>query len=379
MTGRPVDAQRRRERQDSFLAAFARTGILKMAAEEVGIYASQHHYWVETDPEYAERFDRVKAEAEAAGLADANRLPRARNGNYGGERGAAKLRNQEKFLEVLARTGILADAAAEAGVVIATYHYWRRSDPEFARRAEDAVNATERQRAETMSARRSRGSTAAWDNPERREEWAQRQREEFWTPERRAEQAQRMTEAAATPEGRQVRVDAGKLQWTPEKRQLRSEEMLGKWADPEYRESMAEPMAAMNQAAVQTFRARWARMTPEERDAHVKRMRTGFKGGHWLTKIEAAVLVALNDRDIPYFTHKYVSGYVADVLVPSLSLIIECDGEYYHSRRNGHDEARDAAMAELGYETLRLPEAVIKAKDWVRLDETIARLSRTSA
>ena len=378
MKGRPVDAQRRRERQEAFLAAFARTGILKQAAEEARVLASQHHHWIKTMPEYAEQFGRVKAEAEAAGLADANRRPRARNGNYGGERGAAKVRNQEKFLEVLGRTGILADSAAEAGVVIGTYHYWRRSDPEFARRVDAALAATEQQRAETMYARRSEGGKASWTS-ERRAEWAERQREEFWTPERRAEQAQRMADSAATPEGRQMRVDAGKNQWTPEKRQLRSEEMLGKWADPEYRESMAEPMGAMNRAAVQTFRERWARMTPGERDAHIKRMRTGFKGGHWLTKIEAAVLIALNDRDIPYFTHKYVDGYVADVLVPSLNLIIECDGEYYHSRRNGHDEARDAAMAQLGYETLRLPEAEIKAKDWTRLDETIARLTLSSA
>lgn len=375
MRGRPVDTERRRERQDAFLAAFAQTGILKQAAEGSGIITQQHYNWVKTDPEYAARFEELKQGADD--LAAANRKPHSRGYKQGGERGANKTRKQEKFLESLARTGILADAATEAGVVIGSYHYWRRSDPEFAARAEAAIAATEQQREQTMAERHSHGSKAAWEDQERRDDWARRQREEFWTPERRAQQAQRMVESAATPEGHAMRIESGKRQWTDEKRQRRSREMLEMWTDPEYRESMAEKMVTSgNREASSRFsRERWAAMSPEERAARLKKMHSAFKGGHKLTKIEAAVLVALNEREVPYFVHKHVGGYVADILIPSLHLVVECDGAYHHNKRKGTDEIRDAALLALGYETLRLSEAEIKAKDWARLDEAITRLS----
>lgn len=375
MTGRPVNSERRRERQDAFLAAFEQTGILKQAAELSGVVASQHSTWLNNDQDYAARF--TEAKANVAGIAATNRRPHSRGYKQGGQRGANKARNQEKFLEVLARIGILADAAAEAGIVIGTYHYWRRSDPEFAALVEAAIAATEQQRTQAMSERRSQGSKAAWEDQGRRDEWARRQREEFWTPERRTQQAQRMAEYAATPEGRAMRVESGQRQWTVEKRQDRAEEMREMWTDPQYRESMAEKMEHSGNRTLSgaAARERWAAMSVEDRKAHMRKARSVFKGGHRLTKIEAAVLVALNDREIPYFVHKYIDGYVADVLVPSLRLVVECDGAYHHGRRKGTDEVRDAALLALGYETLRLSEAEITAKDWARLDEAIARLT----
>lgn len=375
MTGRPVDVERRQGRQNAFLAAFTQTGILKRAAETSGIPASQHHTWMKTDPDYAARF--AQASESASALADANRQPHPRGYRQGGARGEKRRENQEKFLEALRRTGIAADAAAEVGIAKGTYNAWMRVEPEFAARANEIFTATEAQRMRTMSERRSQGSKAAWADQERRDEWAQRQREEFWTTERRAQQAQRMAESAATPEGHAMRVESGQRQWTNEKRHLRGEEMREQWADPQYRQSMAEKMARSGNRALSgaAARERWAAMSPEERKAHMKKARSVFKGGHRLTKIEAAVLVALNDREIPYFVHKYIDGYVADVLIPSLRLVVECDGAYHHGRRNGTDEARDAALLELGYETLRLPEAEITAKDWTRLDAALARLS----
>lgn len=375
MTGRPVNAERRQERQDAFLAAFAQTGILKQAAETSGIVTSQHHTWMRTDPDYAARF--AQTAESAAGLAATNRVPHARGYRQGGTRGAKRRENQEKFLEALRHTGLAADAAAHVGIAKGTYNVWMRTDADFAARANEIFAATEHVRAQTMAERRSRGSKAAWDDLDRRDDWARRQRDEFWTPERRAQQAQRMAEAAATPEGRAMRVESGQRQWTEEKRQLRGEEMREMWADPQYRESMAGKMERSGNRALSgaAARERWAAMSPEERKAHMKRARSAFKGGHRLTKIEAAVLVALNDREIPYFVHKYIDGYVADVLIPSLRLVVECDGAYHHGRRNGTDEARDAALLELGYTTLRLPEAEIAAKDWTRLDEALERLS----
>lgn len=377
MTGRPVDAQRRRERQDSFLAAFARTGILTMAGKEAGIPAPQHHAWVKNDPGYAERFALAKAEAEAAGLADANRRPRARNGKYGGERGAAKKQNQEKFLEALRRCGIAIDAANETGIVKATYNYWMRTDPAFAERAREAFAASAEARAQTVFERRSRAGNAAWADPGRRSEWARRQRQEFWTPERRADWSQRVSEIASTPETRAARSAGAKRAWEdPEKRSQFSETMRQRWENPEYRAkqvaTMADPESRRRRS--DAAKARWALVPPEERKLRLRKMRRQLKGGYRLTKIEAAVMTALNERGLPYFVHYPVDGYVADLLVPSLNLVIECDGAYYHERRNGTDEIRDAALLALGYETLRLSESEINGRKWERLDAEVSRL-----
>lgn len=382
MTGRPVDAQRRQERQDAFLAAFARTGIITTAGEEAGVPGPQHHYWVKTDPEYGERFARAKAEAEAAGLADANRRPRARNGNYGGERGAVKKRNQEKLLEALRRCGIAIDAANEAGIAKATYNNWIRTDAGFAERAREALAAAEEARAKTVFERRSRAMSAAWDDPERRAEWGRRQRDELWTPERRAAESERQRQLAEDPAVREARSRAARTAWDkPGSHERKSQQMRDQWQDPDFRALMAEKMAApeAREARSRAARQYWAALLPEQRKKRLKGMRAVMKGGYRLTMLEAAVMVALNERELPYFVHMPVDGFIADILVPSLKLVIECDGAYYHGQRNGTDETRDADLAALGYETVRLSEAEIKAKDWARLDETIARLSRTSA
>ena len=66
---------------------------------------------------------------------------------------------------------------------------------------------------------------------------------------------------------------------------------------------------------------------------------------------------------------------MADILVPSLHLVIECDGAWFHAQRLASDGDRDAELRELGFGTLRLSEAEIKSEDWTRLDAEIARLS----
>ncbi len=71
-TGRPVDESHRRQSQDLFLEAFAQIGLVIDAAKAVGVAFKQHYRWLE-DPEYAQRFLVVSAEAEAAGVAKMNR------------------------------------------------------------------------------------------------------------------------------------------------------------------------------------------------------------------------------------------------------------------------------------------------------------------
>lgn len=107
----------------------------------------------------------------------------------------------------------------------------------------------------------------------------------------------------------------------------------------------------------------------------MRQLRRAFNGGYRLTKIEATVMVALNDRELPYLVHKPIDDYVADILIPTLRLVIECDGAYHHNHRPDSDQARDAAMNQLGYHVLRLTEDEITNKVWDRLDDAIHRLS----
>lgn len=373
MTGRPIDRERRQERQDRFLAAFAETGIIKQAAGQSGVVAAQHHKWLATDPGYSARFRRLKDDTVPG-----PRTPHSRGYRQGGQRGETRRRMQDEFLAALGRLGVVADAAAEARIAKATYHLWMRTDPEFAGRAQEVIAASRDRRLSTLFERRSRAGREAWSDTERRSEWARRQREEFWTPERRSQWGQRVSESARTPEARAARSAAAKRQWkNPEAHTRHSEAMRQRWADPAYQAHMVEYAARpeVREARSRAARERWAAMSPEQRKTRLKTMRATFKGGYRLTKLEAAVMVALNERDLPYLVHKPIDGYVADILVPSLNLVIECDGTYHHDRRDGTDEVRDSDLLALGYHTLRLSEPEITGKAWDRLDEAVARLS----
>ena len=64
----------RRVKQDIFLAAYAKIGILKFAAEAADIHRSTHNYWLENDPEYATRH--VDAAEDAADVVEMKLLQR---------------------------------------------------------------------------------------------------------------------------------------------------------------------------------------------------------------------------------------------------------------------------------------------------------------
>jgi hypothetical protein len=91
-------------------------------------------------------------------------------------------------------------------------------------------------------------------------------------------------------------------------------------------------------------------------------MRRPLKGGQLLTGIEAEVLIALNQLEIPYFVHKNAGPFCVDIMVPSFNLIIECDGFWYHSKpeEKHRDAERDKQLTISGYNVLRLSEAEIK-------------------
>jgi very-short-patch-repair endonuclease len=83
------------------------------------------------------------------------------------------------------------------------------------------------------------------------------------------------------------------------------------------------------------------------------------------TKIEVKIQNFLKKLGIEFFTHQYMKinhGYLCDILIPSMNLVIECDGDYWHKYPVGNeiDHIRTNELIEKGFKVLRLWENEIK-------------------
>ncbi len=94
------------------------------------------------------------------------------------------------------------------------------------------------------------------------------------------------------------------------------------------------------------------------------------------TKIEVKIQNFLEQLGIEYFTHKYMKiehGYQCDILIPSMNLVIECDGDYWHKYPVGleKDHIRTKELIEKGFKVLRLWEREIKAMSIIQFKEVL--------
>jgi very-short-patch-repair endonuclease len=87
------------------------------------------------------------------------------------------------------------------------------------------------------------------------------------------------------------------------------------------------------------------------------------------TSLEQTVWKILDTIGIEYETQKQIGPYFVDIYIPSRNLIIECDGEWWHSRPEQikYDRARDIYLKKRGYHLLRLPERIIKSEEVDRI------------
>lgn len=84
------------------------------------------------------------------------------------------------------------------------------------------------------------------------------------------------------------------------------------------------------------------------------------------TSIEVKIQNYLKQLGMEFFTHQYIDinhGYQCDILIPSMDLVIECDGDYWHKYPVGNDidHIRTKELLEKGFKVLRLWECEIKA------------------
>jgi len=86
------------------------------------------------------------------------------------------------------------------------------------------------------------------------------------------------------------------------------------------------------------------------------------------TTIEVKIQNFLKKLGIDFFTHQYMKikhGYQCDILIPSMNLVIECDGDYWHKYPLGNDidHVRTSELLKKGFKVLRLWEFEIKKMD----------------
>lgn len=80
------------------------------------------------------------------------------------------------------------------------------------------------------------------------------------------------------------------------------------------------------------------------------------------TSIEKKVYKELKVRGLLFETQKLINGkFLVDAYIPSLNLIIEADGEYWHSlpKTINRDKSKNAYLKACGYNLLRLSETEI--------------------
>ncbi len=79
------------------------------------------------------------------------------------------------------------------------------------------------------------------------------------------------------------------------------------------------------------------------------------------SSIEIKIQNYLKELQIEFFTHQYMNikhGYQCDILIPSINIVIECDGDYWHNYPIGKDvdHIRTSELIEKGFKVLRLWE-----------------------
>lgn len=138
---------------------------------------------------------------------------------------------------------------------------------------------------------------------------------------------------------------------TPEGYAQKSRRQKQLWEDPTFR---AKQVAAQKRRAA----------TPEGR---AQRVRAGIKGVQANTRnrpssLEKAFMQMLDAWGVKYIHQKRIGACVVDFYLPREHLVVEVDGEYWHSRPGAQekDRRRNAYLRRRGFRVVRLPEAMFK-------------------
>lgn len=125
------------------------------------------------------------------------------------------------------------------------------------------------------------------------------------------------------------------------------------------RSRIGVPLSAKHREALRAGHRRWwATATDEQKAARP------YPRGPWNrsdTSIERAVAAVLDELGQPYEAQKRIASWTADFYLPRLSLVLECDGDYWHSRPEivASDRRKDEGLRARGFIVGRLTETAI--------------------
>jgi len=96
------------------------------------------------------------------------------------------------------------------------------------------------------------------------------------------------------------------------------------------------------------------------------------------TSIEKKLYEELKRRGLLFETQKLLHGkFLVDAYIPSLNLVIEADGDYWHSlpKMKKRDAGANSYLPKHGYKLLRIKESQFKSGEYTSLlDETLWQL-----
>lgn len=148
---------------------------------------------------------------------------------------------------------------------------------------------------------------------------------------------------------------------SPETRKKLSEIMKRKWANGEVTELQRTHIKG--QGIKTQFKK--GHKVPEKWRKAVRKSRAKQIFPIKDTKIEVKIQKFLKQLGIEFFTHQRMNikhTYQCDILIPSINLVIECDGNYWHRYPTGTDidHIRTKELIGKGFKVLRLWEFDIK-------------------
>ena len=170
----------------------------------------------------------------------------------------------------------------------------------------------------------------------------------------------------------------GRKPYTKKQKEEQSSRMKAKWASPEYRKMILKDRKTgghnkkspklcadcgkklANRKSTRCMSCYQATISKEQRK------KAGIIGamnqGRGETSIEIKLYQELKDRGLLFEKQKLINGrFLVDAYIPSLNLVIEADGNYWHSleRVVKKDKAENAYLTKCGFNLLRLSETQI--------------------
>lgn len=140
----------------------------------------------------------------------------------------------------------------------------------------------------------------------------------------------------------------------------------GKGLPEETRRKMSEKHKAIGTIPPNWTGKKRGKMKPEHKEKILKLLRENLKNlqkSKQPTSIEKAVYDFLILKGIAFERQKPIGNrYVVDVYIPSLNLVIEADGSYWHTRPEvkKRDKIKNIYLNTKGYKLIRLTEEEIK-------------------